>query len=134
MATESSPSCLRHRDEVPMLLSSLHSDRSSPSDLLALYECPECGAERRLPVELASVPVGATLASPVPADHLTVDFPTPPLPPPTAITWRAGAPSMVARRPRMGPTPPRIRSMPYKVDLHAVQAPLKERYRADPSS
>jgi uncharacterized OsmC-like protein len=24
--------------------------------------------------------------------------------------------------------------MPYKVDLHAVQAPLKERYRADPSS
>jgi len=38
-----------------MLLSSLHSDRSNPCDLVALYECPECGAERRLPVELRRV-------------------------------------------------------------------------------
>jgi hypothetical protein len=45
-----------------MLLSSLHSDRSSPSDLLALYECPECGAERRLPVELASVSESSEVA------------------------------------------------------------------------
>ena len=35
-----------------MLLITLHSERSSPRDLVARYECPECGAERRLPVEL----------------------------------------------------------------------------------
>ena len=28
-----------------MLLVTLHSERSSPSDLVARYECPECGAE-----------------------------------------------------------------------------------------
>jgi len=38
-----------------MLLSTFHSERSSPSDLVALYECPECGAERRLPMDLPSV-------------------------------------------------------------------------------
>jgi hypothetical protein len=45
-----------------MLLSSLHSDRSSPKDLVALYECPECGAERRLPVELPRGPKSSEVA------------------------------------------------------------------------
>jgi hypothetical protein len=35
-----------------MHLSTLHSDQARPADLLARYECPECGAERRLPVDL----------------------------------------------------------------------------------
>jgi hypothetical protein len=35
-----------------MRLSTLHSDQAYPADLLARYECPECGAERRLPVDL----------------------------------------------------------------------------------
>ena len=55
MATETAPSCLRHEHEVRMLLSSLLSDRSSPEELVALYECPDCGVERRLPVELRRV-------------------------------------------------------------------------------
>jgi hypothetical protein len=38
-----------------MLLSTFHSERSNPGGLVALYECPECGAERRLPVELTPV-------------------------------------------------------------------------------
>jgi hypothetical protein len=62
MATETAPSCLRHTAEVPMLLSSLHSERSSPSDLLALYECPECGAERRMPVEMPDVAESSEVA------------------------------------------------------------------------
>jgi hypothetical protein len=45
-----------------MLLITLHSERSSPSDLVARYECPECGAERRLPVELGSVARSAEVA------------------------------------------------------------------------
>jgi len=45
-----------------MLLSTFHSERSSPRDLVALYECPECGAERRLPVELTSVAQSSEVA------------------------------------------------------------------------
>ena len=45
-----------------MLLSSLHSDRSSPSDLVALYECRECGAERRMPVELPEMAESSEVA------------------------------------------------------------------------
>ena len=45
-----------------MLLITLHSERSSPSDLVARYECPECGAERRLPVQLGSAARPAEVA------------------------------------------------------------------------
>jgi hypothetical protein len=45
-----------------MLLVTLHSERSSPTDLVARYECPECGAERRLPVELTSAAQPAEVA------------------------------------------------------------------------
>jgi hypothetical protein len=62
MATESAPVCHRHTTEVRMLLVTLHSERSSPSDLVARYECPECGAERRLPVELGSVAQSSEVA------------------------------------------------------------------------
>jgi hypothetical protein len=45
-----------------MLLITLHSERSSPSDLVARYECPECGAERRLPVELSVAATSSEVA------------------------------------------------------------------------
>lgn len=35
-----------------MRLRTLHSDRSAPEQVLGVYVCPECGAERRLPLEL----------------------------------------------------------------------------------
>lgn len=35
-----------------MHLSTLHSSRSDPGALQALYLCPECGAERRVPFDL----------------------------------------------------------------------------------
>jgi len=31
----------------------MHSDASSPDVVLGLYECPECGHERRLPIRTA---------------------------------------------------------------------------------
>lgn len=34
-----------------MRLATLHSDRVSPSLLMGLYVCPECGVERRVPME-----------------------------------------------------------------------------------
>ncbi len=34
-----------------MQLRTLHSDSSRPDTVVGLYECPECGHERRLPIE-----------------------------------------------------------------------------------
>ena len=34
-----------------MRLRTIHSDSSRPDRLVGLYECPECGYERRLPIE-----------------------------------------------------------------------------------
>ena len=50
---ENVPLCAQHEGEVPMRLSTLHSDASRPG-LVALYECPECGHQRRLPVGSAA--------------------------------------------------------------------------------
>lgn len=50
MSPERIPSCPRHG--VQLRLSTLHSDSSAPAQLIALYECPECGYERRLPLAL----------------------------------------------------------------------------------
>ena len=33
-----------------MGLRTLHSDQSAPNQVLVVYACPECGAERRLPL------------------------------------------------------------------------------------
>ncbi len=35
-----------------MRLRSMHSDNIAPDQLLGLFECPECGHERRLPIDL----------------------------------------------------------------------------------
>jgi hypothetical protein len=35
-----------------MVLRTLHSDRSTPEQLLGAYVCPECQLERRLPLQI----------------------------------------------------------------------------------
>ena len=50
MTHEDAPDCERHEDKVPMLLRTMHSDATRPQVVVGLYECPECGYERRLPV------------------------------------------------------------------------------------
>ncbi|WP_338199084.1 hypothetical protein [Candidatus Nephthysia bennettiae] len=42
-----------------MRLRTIHSDHSRPDRLLGLYECPECGYERRLPIDLRAQAVPA---------------------------------------------------------------------------
>ncbi len=37
-----------------MTLHSLHSDASRPSQVVALYECPACGHQVRVPMEPAA--------------------------------------------------------------------------------
>jgi hypothetical protein len=34
-----------------MRLRTIHSEHSRPDRLLGLYECPECGFERRMPID-----------------------------------------------------------------------------------
>ena len=45
--------CAQHEDEVTMELASLHSDAGRPG-VIGLYQCPECGHERRVPVGSAA--------------------------------------------------------------------------------
>ena len=54
MSHEEAPVCTRHEGDVTMSLRTLHSDSSRPGELLGLFECPECGHERRVPVEAAA--------------------------------------------------------------------------------
>lgn len=49
MGESKDPVCLRHEGEIPMRLLTLHSESSRPG-LVGLYQCPECGDERRMPV------------------------------------------------------------------------------------
>jgi hypothetical protein len=50
MGTDDAPVCQRHTEEVRMALRTLHSDQSAPEQVLGVYACPQCGAERRLPL------------------------------------------------------------------------------------
>ena len=50
MSHEDVPNCERHEASVQMQLRTLHSDQSRPDTVVGLYECPECGYERRLPI------------------------------------------------------------------------------------
>lgn len=50
MTYEESPLCERHDPGVRMRLSTMHSDAGRPEVLIGLFECPECGHERRLPI------------------------------------------------------------------------------------
>jgi Zn ribbon nucleic-acid-binding protein len=53
MTHEEAPACNRHEQAVPMRLQTMHSDSSRPETIVGLYECPECGHERRLPIQTA---------------------------------------------------------------------------------
>jgi len=50
MIYEEAPACDRHESVVPMKLRTMHSDSSQPDTVVGLYECPECGHERRFPI------------------------------------------------------------------------------------
>jgi hypothetical protein len=53
MILEEAPACDRHEAAVPMQLRTMHSDSSRPDVLVGLFECPDCGHERRLPIRTA---------------------------------------------------------------------------------
>ncbi len=42
--------CERHESKVEMELRTMHSDDSRPDVVIGLFECPECGFERRVPL------------------------------------------------------------------------------------
>ncbi len=50
MTYEEAPACERHEANVAMQLRTMHSDSSRPDVVVGLYECPECGHERRTPI------------------------------------------------------------------------------------
>ena len=54
MTHDGAPDCERHDHPLPMQLRTLHSDSSRPDTVVGLYECPECGHERRQPIETAA--------------------------------------------------------------------------------
>lgn len=51
MSIPGAPVCPRHEGEIPMRLRTLHTDSGRPGQLVGLFECPDCGDERRLPLE-----------------------------------------------------------------------------------
>ena len=51
MSYDDAPACDRHDASVPMRLLTMHSDVSQPDVVVGLFECPECGHERRLPIK-----------------------------------------------------------------------------------
>jgi len=51
MTYDEAPACERHDASVPMQLRTMHSDSSRPDVVVGLFECPECGHERREPIK-----------------------------------------------------------------------------------
>ena len=51
MTYEEAPACERHDANVAMQLRTMHSDVLRPDVLVGLFECPECGHERWLPIK-----------------------------------------------------------------------------------
>jgi hypothetical protein len=54
MRYDDAPECDRHEGRVPMQLRTMHSDSSRPEVVVGLFECPECGHERRQPIRTAA--------------------------------------------------------------------------------
>jgi hypothetical protein len=50
MGYDEAPACDRHESSVSMQLRTMHSDASRPDTVVGLFECPECGHERWLPM------------------------------------------------------------------------------------
>ena len=59
MTYEEAPACDRHDTGVPMQLRTMHSDVSRPDVVVGLFECPECGHERRAPIKTAEAGTAA---------------------------------------------------------------------------
>ena len=51
MSYADAPACERHDAVVSMQLRTMHSDVSRPDVVVGLFECPECGHERWLPIK-----------------------------------------------------------------------------------
>ena len=51
MTYDDAPACERHDSNVSMQLRTMHSDSTKPGVLVGLFECPECGHERWLPMK-----------------------------------------------------------------------------------
>jgi hypothetical protein len=51
MTYEEAPSCERHDTGVSMQLRTMHSDSTRPDVVVGLFECPDCGHERWLPIK-----------------------------------------------------------------------------------
>lgn len=51
MSYADAPACERHEVVVSMQLRTMHSDASRPDVVVGLFECPECGHERWLPIK-----------------------------------------------------------------------------------
>ncbi len=51
MSYEDAPACDRHDSGPSMQLRTMHSDASRPDFVVGLFECPECGHERWLPIK-----------------------------------------------------------------------------------
>jgi hypothetical protein len=51
MVIAEEPVCPRHDGDVRLGLRTLHSDEAAPEQILGTFVCPECGHERRLPIE-----------------------------------------------------------------------------------
>jgi hypothetical protein len=51
MDPEDAPACERHTASVTMQLRTMHSDATRPDVVVGLFECPDCGHERWLPIK-----------------------------------------------------------------------------------
>ncbi|HET7419493.1 MAG TPA: hypothetical protein VFL27_03860 [Candidatus Dormibacteraeota bacterium] len=51
MTMEGAPACDRHEPSAAMELRTMHSDASQPDVVVGLFECPDCGHERWLPIK-----------------------------------------------------------------------------------
>jgi hypothetical protein len=53
MPYEEGPTCARHESSVPMSLATIHTEATHPDEVVGLFECPQCGYQRRLPLRMA---------------------------------------------------------------------------------
>jgi hypothetical protein len=51
MTYEEGPICERHEAKVQMELRTMHSDSGRPDVVVGLFECPDCGHEKRQPIQ-----------------------------------------------------------------------------------
>jgi predicted RNA-binding Zn-ribbon protein involved in translation (DUF1610 family) len=49
---DKAPTCAHHEHEIRMDLRTIHTDASRPDEAIGQFECPECGSERRIPMEM----------------------------------------------------------------------------------